>query len=495
MKYLYQQLLAFWSLIVVVLLIVGVSFVQFTRRSLEENNYSQLFGYANGMQENYIKLYDPKNSFSTPMEALLGSLTLTEQVLSYQEVHFYFVNTNQEAIYPSRVAKPLKIDSKDWANISNPNFGGQIAATKSYNIFGEKEATSSIMLPFYDQDNQFAGALIVTQPAKNIEKTLTPLIENLIKGFVISSFFALLLSYFLANYQVRRINRLKNATKEIRDGHFEVQVKVNEKRKDEVEELAEAFNRMAHSLAEYKHEVEEQEARRIQFMADASHEMRTPLTTINGLIEGFQHDAIPETRKENALRLMENETKRLIRLVNENLDYEKIRTNQISMMVKAFSGKTAIETILTQMSQKAQQAQDVLEFQAPEDVTIYADYDRFVQILVNIIQNALQFTKGGKITISLTKVAGGAEVAISDTGIGMTEEEQKNIWDRYYKVDPSRKNTKYGESGLGLPIVQQLVRLHGGKISLQSQKGVGTTFTIFFPDTNPSELKENAESH
>lgn len=489
MKYLYQQLLAFWSLIIVVLLIVGVSFVQFTKRSLEENNYSQLFGYANGMQENYIKMYDPKNSFSSPQDALIGSLTLTELVLAYQEVHFYFVDANQQTLYPSHLDKALKIDEKDWENVSNPHFRGQIAATKKYNIFGDKEATSYIMLPFYDQANQFAGALIVTQPAKNIEKTLTPLIENLVKGFVISSFFALLLSYFLANYQVRRINRLKNATKEIRAGHFEVQVEVNEKTKDEIEELAEDFNRMAQSLAEYKQEVEEQEARRIQFMADASHEMRTPLTTINGLIEGFQHDAIPENRKENALRLMENETKRLIRLVNENLDYEKIRTNQISMMIKAFSGNTAIETIMTQMSQKAQQANDVMEFKATEEVTVYADYDRFVQILVNIIQNALQFTKDGHITVYLKKVANGAEVAVSDTGIGMTEEEQKNIWDRYYKVDPSRKNTKYGESGLGLPIVQQLVRLHGGKISVTSQKGVGTTFTIFFPDTNPQETQ------
>ena len=173
--------------------------------------------------------------------------------------------------------------------------------------------------------------------------------------------------------------------------------------KDEFDDLAEDFNKMAASLKESQEEINRQEERRRQFMADASHEMRTPLTTINGLLEGLQYNAIPENQKENAIKLMQNETARLIRLVNENLDLETI-------------------------------------------------------------------------------------VRISDTGIGMTEEQILNIWDRYYKVDPSRKNTKYGESGLGLPIVQQLVRLHKGKINVESEPGKGTTFIISFPDV---EITEN----
>lgn len=92
-----------------------------------------------------------------------------------------------------------------------------------------------------------------------------------------------------------------------------------------------------------------------------------------------------------------------------------------------------------------------------EPIDVYADYDRFVQVVVNIVQNAIQFTENGEIHIALEKGYLETIVRISDTGIGMTEEQILNIWDRYYKVDPSRKNTKYGESGLGLPIVQQLV--------------------------------------
>ena len=171
MKYLYQQLLAFWSLIIVVLLIIGFSFMQFTRSSLEQTNYTQLFGYANGMQENYIKLYDSATSYEAQQQALLNSLTATESVLAHQEVRFYFLDSEQNVLYPFQENKPLKINSSDWQKVSDSTFNGQIAATSSTNLFGQNEATSYIMLPFFSQNNTFAGALVVSQPAKNIEKT------------------------------------------------------------------------------------------------------------------------------------------------------------------------------------------------------------------------------------------------------------------------------------------------------------------------------------
>ena len=239
---------------------------------------------------------------------------------------------------------------------------------------------------------------------------------------------------------------------------------------------------MTNSLKESQAEIEEQENRRRQFMADASHEMRTPLTTINGLLEGLEYNAIPENQRDNAIKLMKNETERLIRLVNENLDYEKIRTNQISMVIKKFNGTETLENIVAQLEAKAEAAGDALVLNAEPDIEIYADYDRFVQIMVNIIQNAIQFTENGTITISLEKGYLETIIKIQDTGIGMSEQQMKSIWDRYYKVDPSRKNTKYGESGLGLPIVQQLVRLHKGKLEVESELGKGTTFTVKLPD-------------
>ena len=117
----------------------------------------------------------------------------------------------------------------------------------------------------------------------------------------------------------------------------------------------------------------------------------------------------------------------------------------------------------------------------PTDLILFADYDRFSQIIVNIIQNAIQFTDNGKINIIGYANENETIIKIKDSGIGMSAEEVESIWERYYKADISRKNTKYGESGLGLAIVQQLVNLHNAKVTVESSPDEGTTFTLSFP--------------
>ena len=238
---------------------------------------------------------------------------------------------------------------------------------------------------------------------------------------------------------------------------------------------------MASSLKESQEEIKRQEERRRQFMADAAHEMRTPLTTINGLLEGLAYDAIPEESKGQSIELMRNETKRLIRLVNENLDYEKIRSGAISLSKSKFDAVTVIHNLVEQLQQKAQESNDRFELALPKQLEVYADYDRFVQILFNVMQNAVQFTDDGVINISAERGFNEVIIRIADTGIGMSQEQLRNIWERYYKADPSRNNTKYGESGLGLAIVHQLMQLHQGKIEVTSQEGKGTTFSLTFP--------------
>lgn len=244
---------------------------------------------------------------------------------------------------------------------------------------------------------------------------------------------------------------------------------------------------MVQSLKSSQEEITRQEERRKRFMADVAHEMRTPLTTINGLLEGLAYDAIPEESKGQSVELMRNETKRLIRLVNENLDYEKIRAGQIIMFKKTFDSVAVLKNIVEQLDQKAQEAGDHFELNLPSELPVYADYDRFIQVMFNIMQNAVQFTSNGKIYVSAERGYQQSIFRITDEGIGMTPDQVKNIWERYYKADLSRTNTKYGESGLGLAIVQELMQLHGGKVEVTSKPGKGSTFTIIFPDEKPVE--------
>jgi signal transduction histidine kinase len=181
------------------------------------------------------------------------------------------------------------------------------------------------------------------------------------------------------------------------------------------------------------------------------------------------------------MQLMQKETKRLIRLVNENLDYEKIRSNQIVLVKQEFSAKEALENVAEQMRAKAQAKDDLIIVQVDAADRIYADYDRFIQIMVNLTQNAIQFTKNGTITLSSFPDGEQQIIQVKDTGIGIEKKDITSIWERFYKVDVSRKNTKFGESGIGLAVVQSLVMNHKGTVDVESNPGEGTTFTITLP--------------
>lgn len=489
MKYLYQQLLAFGGLILLILLTLGLSFTQFTRKTLEDNNYKELLGYAQSMEKNNLSLSrDIRFEGMSSNEIFQFAIKVTESSLNQQGVSFVFIDKDRTVQYPEETGKVNQhlVSDAQWRALKA---GQQQKETSSKNVLGENQTTSYAMVPFFIKD-EFFGVLLVSQPAMNVETSVNSIVTDLFKAFIIASIIAIIVSYFFATQQVKRINRMRSATKEVAAGNFDVAVP--NRNRDEFDDLADDFNRMTVSLKESQEEIERQEERRKQFMADASHEMRTPLTTINGLLEGMQYNAIPENQKEKAIKLMQNETSRLIRLVNENLDYEKIRTNQITILLQEFNATDAVGTLLSQLEGKAEASGDHLILQTKEPITVYADYDRFVQVMVNLIQNAIQFTKDGTITVAISKLEDATEVKISDTGIGMSEDQVKNIWDRYYKADPSRKNTKYGESGLGLSIVDELVRLHNGSIKVVSELEKGTTFTVVFPD-KPEEPKETAE--
>ncbi|MEG0285619.1 MAG: HAMP domain-containing sensor histidine kinase [Vagococcus sp.] len=476
MRYLLQQMIAFFAIILTVLIIFGMFFTQFTKNTVRESSFEQLKGYSDTVYKNMTKYkWNIKESLDT-----------TSAVAENQNVYFYLLSPDRVVNYPPNLegVNASNLVSKEELTEMKKN-GKPIEKTMVNNSIGEKKTTMTVhMQPFFSSNNfEMQWILIVWQPNSTIEESVGLLTQNLFKGFIISTIIALIISYILAKFQVNRINRMRTATTQIANGNFDVHLEV--KNNDELDDLAEDFNQMAVALKDSHKEIERQEERRRNFMADVAHEMRTPLTTINGLLEGLAYNAIPENQKDKCISLMQNETKRLIRLVNENLDYEKILTNQISIAIQKLNGTEILETILEQLSNKAKEKNNELILETVESVDLYADYDRFVQVMVNVITNAIQFTENGQITVNIYRGYMETVVSITDTGIGMTEDQVKNVWDRYYKADPSRKNTKFGESGLGLSIVDQLVKLHGGTIKVESEVDKGTTFTISFPDQQP----------
>ena len=159
---------------------------------------------------------------------------------------------------------------------------------------------------------------------------------------------------------------------------------------------------------------------------------------------------ISESEKEKGLQLASNETMRLIRLVNENLDYEKIRSNQVTLIKQDIQLVELLEIIKDQLEGMAAERNDKIIVTVDPDVLVYADYDRLTQILINITKNSIQFTENGTIYLRGFEKDDATIIEIEDTGIGIDPADVEKIWSRFYKAIVSRTTNPYGEFGLGL---------------------------------------------
>ena len=463
MKYFYQQLFGFVSVVLLTIAACGILFYNVMSNNVYTQRSQQLQSYAKGL-------------IATEMSD--ADIYKLGTILREENVSIAMFDENNEMTYPSRSLDTNSALTEDELNhLKN----GAAINLKEVQMNFTGEAVDNLITVYYPiiKNGQYKGYVALASPMSRIQTEVRELRNSMFIAFGTAIIIGIMMSFVFANYQTRRINKLRKATHKISEGDFDVQLPVESR--DEFDDLMKDFNNMAHSLRESEREVERQENVRRQFMMDVAHEMRTPLTTMNGLLDGLKYNMVPESRRGRSLELISSETQRLIRLVNENLDYEKIRSNQIVLVQHRFAGIGAIQTVVEQMQELAKVKNNTLRYECDKDFSVYADYDRFVQILVNITKNANQFTDNGEILVKAWNEGKKAIVEISDTGIGIDESEIKEIWERFYKADVSRKSTKYGESGLGLAIVKSLVDSHRGKISVKSEVGKGTTFRVVFP--------------
>lgn len=473
LPYFYQQVLGFLAVIIILMIVTIVSLVIFGRNSAFQSIEDRLFQYAESISEE-----DMDNN----------ELTTVQQVLTDQGVSFFLFDERGTLTYPTL---PSHVEARVVSDYEDRLRSGEEFAlrTEQEDMLGNPREIVLVYRPYFDDaTGQYSGFVTVSAPLSHIDQQMEDLKANLFNAFLISTILAVVMSLIFARYQVNRINRLRKAAHLVAEGEYSI--KLDHKERDEIDYLSRDFNRMIDALKKSREEVNRQEERRKTFMQDAAHEMRTPLTTVNGILEGLEHDVIPESQKLRSIQLMRKETRRLIRLVNENMDYENIRSNRIVLNKQTIPLDELLEEIKEQMKEIVAASTNELFVEEVEGKCVWADYDRIKQILVNLIKNAVQFTEKGSIKVHASQDSTSTRIHIEDTGIGMTEEEMRFIWDRYYKADTSRVNTKYGESGLGLAIVKQLVDLHDAEITVESTLNKGTCFTLVFPNT-PCSADDN----
>ncbi len=487
MKLIYQHMLSFLFIVLVSVSIIGYTEIDYVKNQAYAQNFRKMDHYALAIG----KLAQNKEQAAGKPNLNRSFLAQLQFILGHDDVNFKIFNGQNQLIYPQ---EPDKVELPP--GIFQTLRRGQEIHIRNNNeqrFYMNKKsvAYTGVLVPWFSH-GKLGGIIWLGSTVKNVERPVLFAKRNLLNALLVTLVVGLFLSYILAYYSTTKIKRLSKATEKVAAGDFNVHIA--HKNHDEIDHLASNFNYMVRKLKSANQEVKRQERRRDQFLADAAHEMRTPLTTINGTLEGLQYDAIPEESKPESIALMQRETKRLIRLVNENLDYEKIRNNEIKLRKSNFDSCPVLRDIREQLEQNAAKKKDALLLALPPKLMTYADHDRFTQIMVNLIQNAIQFTKAGKIVISGRRRQHAAQFKVQDNGIGMSADQMKFIFERFFKADPSRARRGTGESGLGLSIVSSLIKQHGGKIEVASQLKVGSTFTVTFYDQG-YEQKENKKSN
>ncbi|MDW8269146.1 MAG: HAMP domain-containing sensor histidine kinase [Anaerolineae bacterium] len=287
---------------------------------------------------------------------------------------------------------------------------------------------------------------------------------------------ALVLGAVLARGIVRPIRQLTAATAAVAQGQLGHQVDVQAD--DEIGELAAAFNRMSADLARASH-------LRRQMTADIAHDLRTPLTVLLGYTEALAEGKLKGNPQIFAV--MHSEAQHLQRLVEDLRILSLADAGELRIERQPVSPRDLLERALAVHQAAATEAGLTMHLEADAALpTIHVDPERMMQVLNNLVTNAIRFTPaGGRITLAAAADTDRVYLRVSDTGVGIPAADLPYVFERFYRGDKAR-HTATGESGLGLAIARSLVEAHGGTIAVASEEGKGTTFTITLPMAKPS---------
>ncbi len=297
--------------------------------------------------------------------------------------------------------------------------------------------------------------------------------------FGISSIFALLFaaiaSHRMAHRLTKPLRKMAIATRSYASGDFTPRIDIGGNDSDEIGMLAQSFNTMAGNLAQL-------EGSRRSFIANVSHELKTPMTTIGGFIDGMLDGTIPQSQQPYYLKIVSEEVKRLSRIVVSMLNLSKIEAGQLDL---SFDSVNLSELLLTTFLNFEKKISDgKIEVRGMDFLGAYsvlADRDMIGQVVYNLVDNAVKFTpEGGYISVSINENNGFIETRISNSGAGIGKDELDKIFERFYKVDKSRSYDAKS-TGLGLHIVRSILELHGGSISVLSEPDRYTEFLFKIP--------------
>jgi signal transduction histidine kinase len=409
---------------------------------------------------------------ATPLQANAFQATLAERKIS-----FVLMNENGDILLRDQRTLAGEFRRRSFLESLKSHMGPGADGT-SFRI--EKDTPDPLLvLPRSFKLRNQTLYLFVMSPEQGLYETLQQVSRTSLLLLVPALLLAVAVSLLLSGGMSRSVQKLREATRRIASGSYSARADV--KRSDELGELARDFNSMAAQLEEASNKLAQYDINRRRFITDVTHELRTPLTSIRGIIEGLKNDFVPDpSERKRYYAIIEKETFRLIRLINELLDLERIENGLIELKYGTYPLYELLELVSESLEVLIEEKNLRLLIECPKEVAFHGDYDRIMQIVINLVKNSIQFTAHGTIRLIGLETEQHTVIEVADTGQGMSPDELTHIWERFFKADPSRAKQR-SETGLGLSIVKRLVEAHRGTIDVVSEPGIGTTFTIRLP--------------
>lgn len=455
-------------------------------------NYFTIIIITVTLFEGLFMLYIQNYYYDSVRQLLKSQVDYTNNV--------YNTVTMETTSFENKINKIFEIQSVE----NNPRFGIQIIDKNRNMIIDQYSFNTEEKAEYEDVENALRDSKHLTPYTYKIEDTgehvmsisaplkVNNIVEGVVRytvsldridnaifkveiGLILAGIFILLIAISIslkfAETLIRPLRELKQFANELAHGNYSIKLKNTNIPNDEIGDLAQTFEHMAS-------EIDKSEKLKEEFISSVSHELRTPLTSIKGWSETLGYDGITKDELDLGLGIIQDETERLIKLVEELLDFSRLSSDRIKLQIDIVDIKALAIGVVNQLRVKADEKDIALiaEFETENIVSVQGDKNRLRQVLINLIQNSIKFTKNeGYIKVIVSQDDTYTTVKVEDNGAGIEKQNLTKVLDKFFQEDYNKAG-----SGLGLAISNEIVKLHGGEMSIESEKDLGTciTFTI-----------------
>lgn len=426
--------------------------------------YEQL--YVEDTKESMVEIGEKLQSMYNGGKVTDEYVEAVENINLYSNYHIFAVRNPRElsACVPFQIDYNALIGPEERRILLK----GEAVSKIGYEERFERQVVSVIM-PLTDQ-NRLEGIIYIYYPLAKITELAKLEVITFIGGALIFAFILAIFVYKSLKRIMRPLNELQSAVEQMSEGDYGTRVKVTSK--DEIGKLSKAFNEMATAI-------QQEDEKQKSFLATVSHELRTPISYIKGYSEAIQNGYVEGQEREEAMELINREANRMERLTNELLQLVRKESQKLDLFPIVLS--ETIREVLKLLETIAREKNITVIQSFDENIIVEGDEEKLKQIFINVIENAIRYSnEGSKVEITSYVEKNVANIEIQDFGIGIPEEDLPHVTERFFRVNKARSRFD-GGAGLGLSIVEQLVKQHGGTLSIESQLGEGTRVKITLP--------------